>query len=360
MPVKKTEWALIDDAPQNTHFAAVNSGGGFVCFYSDVFGNKRIKRRYIIKGGPGTGKSSFMRRVAEYAEKKGRAVEYIRCSSDPKSLDGIIIDGYMALFDGTAPHMYDPIIAGAADEIVNLGEFWDADRLYEHYNDIAVLSAMRSSAYAKVYKFLSGALSVSEANGIITQRALLTDKMEAAVARIMRQIPNGKRFSQSFGFVNAIGMSGAVHLTTYEKKAKKLYAVYDSYGLGSSFLSAVLSEAKEKKLATQVSYMPLDITKPDAVYFPDSGVALVLSSGKDRSDALRINMKRFTDTVIIDEIKSEYRINQRLYEALLSSAVEALAEAGRYHFRLEDIYVKCMDFEAESRFTDEFCEKLLG
>ncbi len=357
--MKKTEWANIKNAPINTHFAAVNSGKGFVCFYSDVFGNSKIKRRYIIKGGPGTGKSSFMRRVAEEAEGRGRAVEYIRCSSDPKSLDGIVIDGHTALFDGTAPHMYDPVIAGAADEIINLGEFWDADKLYESYNDIAALSALRSSAYAKAYKFLSGALSVSEANDIIAERALLRDKMESAVGRIMKQIPGGKKFSLKQGIVNAIGMSGAVHLTTYEKKAKKLYTVYDHYGLGSHFLSAVLAQAAARGLRTEVSYTPLDIKKPDAVYFPDSGAAFVLTDGCEERESTRINMKRFTDPEITEKIKGEYRINQRLYEALLTSATDSLAEAGGYHFRLEDIYVKSMDFEAESRFTDEFCKKLL-
>lgn len=357
--MKKTEPTVIGNAPINTRFAAVNSGKGFLCFYSETFGGKHIKRRYIIKGGPGTGKSSFMKRVAAYAEKKGRAVEHIRCSSDPKSLDGIIVDGELAVLDGTAPHIYDPIIAGAADEIVNLGEFWDADRLYRDYNDIAALSALRGNAYSKAYKFLSGALSVSEANDIIAERALLAEKMHAAAERLMRQIPDGKGYALEYGFVNAIGMSGAVHISTYERKAKRLYNVYDSYGLGYRFMLALLCEARLKGLRAQVSYTPLDISKPDAVYFPDSGIAFVLD-GEEREDALRINMDRFVDCAKIKEVKAEYRANHRLYEALMSSAVEALAEAGRYHFRLEDIYVKCMDFEAESRFTAEFCERLFG
>ena len=360
MLVKKAELKIIENAPVNTHFAAVNSGNGFLCFYSDVFGNGKIKRRYIIKGGPGTGKSSFMKRAAEYAAKKGRDIEYFRCSSDPVSLDGIIVDGEIAILDGTAPHIYDPVIAGAADEIVNLGEFWDADRLYTHYNDIAALSALRSNAYSKVYKFLSAAMNVSEANDCVMGDALLEDKMRAAAWRIMRQIPDGKEFSLKYGFVNAIGMSGRVHLDTYEKKAKKLYAVYDSYGLGWRFLSTLLSIARKKELRTQVSYMPLDISKPDAVYFPDSGIAFVLYEDEDREGSVKINMKRFTDSKIVDARKAEYRLNHRLYEALLLSATEALSEAGRYHFKLEDIYVECMDFEAEAKFIAEFCEKLFG
>ena len=59
-------------------FAAANSGRGFVSFYENIFNAPNIVRRYLIKGGPGTGKSSFMRRVAAFAEDNGYPVEYYR------------------------------------------------------------------------------------------------------------------------------------------------------------------------------------------------------------------------------------------------------------------------------------------
>ena len=74
-------------------FAAANSGKGFCSFYGEIFSPERTERRYLIKGGPGTGKSSLMRRVAGEAEKRGYGVEYYRCSSDPTSLDAILIGG---------------------------------------------------------------------------------------------------------------------------------------------------------------------------------------------------------------------------------------------------------------------------
>ena len=53
------------------YFAAANTKDGFYSYFDDIFFNPSIKRRYIIKGGPGTGKSSFMKRVALWAQKKG-------------------------------------------------------------------------------------------------------------------------------------------------------------------------------------------------------------------------------------------------------------------------------------------------
>lgn len=355
--MKSFEYRVIDNAPRNTHFAAVNSGKGFISYFSEVFGDKKIKRRYIIKGGPGTGKSSFMKRVAEYARSKGREVEYYRCSSDPKSLDGIIVDGSIAVLDGTAPHVFEPSLVGVEDEIVNLGEFWDADRLYERYNDIAALSTVRSRIYSKVYRFLSAAMNLSQINDELAVKALDIEKTRAAAKRLLRQLPKGKGYRHEYGFVNAIGMDGISHIATYEKTAKKLYVVLDSYGLGWHFLAAVLEEATEKGMRVRVSYSPLEPDKPDGIYFPDGEIAILLSENECPTGASRVNMKRFIDGDELDKIKSEYRHNRRIYEALLMSAVESLAEAGKYHFRLEDIYKTCMDFEAESKFLDEFCRR---
>ncbi|MBQ8849436.1 MAG: hypothetical protein IJ011_03770 [Clostridia bacterium] len=358
--MKSIDRNIIDNAPTNTHFAAVNSGRGFISYFHDVFGDGKIKRRYIIKGGPGTGKSSFMKRAAEYAESRGREVEYFRCSSDPASLDGIIIDGSIAVFDGTAPHVYEPRIAGAEDEIVNLGVFWDAEKLYERYGDIARLSAVRSSIYAKSYKFLSAAMNVSEINEALASTALKREKTEAAARRILSGIPDGVEARLEYGFVNAIGMSGMAHICSFEKKAEKLYCVLDSYGLGWHFLAAVAARASEKKLKVQISYDPLEPEKPDGIYLPERNIAFVLCDGELPEGAVRVNMNRFVDGDAIDRVKAEYRHNRRLYEALLSAAVDALREAGKYHFELEDIYKACMDFDAESRFCEEFCKKHLG
>lgn len=356
------EAIIIEGAPKNTHFAAVNSGRGFVSFYSEIFGAPTVRRRYIIKGGPGTGKSSFMRRVAAEAEARGRAVEYYRCSSDPDSLDGIIIDGSTALMDGTAPHTFEPVIVGAADEIVDLGRFWDSDKLYLSYNEIAALTALKSAAYSRAYKFLSSAMNVKEINDAIVDGAFLSDKMDGAVDRIFRNIPDGNGLDVRYGIVNAFGMKGRAHLNSYERDAKRIYRVFDCYGTGTRFLSRALEYAKAKRHSLRVSVDPLDPSKPDAFYIEDIGVAFVLTDfgGEETDSGTRINMKRFIDDSVMSEKKGEYKINFRIFSALLDAARESLAEAGEYHFRLEEIYSRCMDFCGENVFTEEFCKRLFA
>ncbi len=343
---------------KNGLFAAANSGKGFYSFYPHVFDRPELSRRYIIKGGPGTGKSSLMREVAAYAEGQGMTVENYYCSSDPDSLDGVILDGRIALLDGTAPHTVEPTLPGARDEIVNLGEFWDGDRLKERVREIKTFSAAKEGAYRKAYRFLSAAMEVAEINREMVAPYLRFEKMKKAAARLLATIPDGREFSLETGLVSAIGMKGCVRLDTYERQAKTLYAVDDFYETGWAFLSVILDEARRKRLSLRVSYQPLDPSLPDAIFFTDVGVCFTLGSSEGQEPEGRINMKRFVDGEKLGGIKSELRINRRLYDGLLQAAVDSLADAGEHHFELERIYSSCMDFESLRKFTRSFCQKI--
>lgn len=68
-----------------------------------------IGKRYFIKGRPGTGKSTFLKKLAERAVINGFDVEIYHCAFDPNSLDMVAVrDLDFCLFDSTAPHEYFP------------------------------------------------------------------------------------------------------------------------------------------------------------------------------------------------------------------------------------------------------------
>lgn len=340
-------------------FAAANSGRGFYSFYPSVFEGSDIRKRYIIKGGPGTGKSSFLRGVAEYAAERGMRVEEYRCSSDPSSLDGVVLDGSIALLDGTAPHLADTEIPGARDELVNLGDFWDAERLSSHYNDIVAFGVLKSNAYRRGYRYLSAAMEVDAACAALVLPAVREEKLRAAARRKLSAIPDGKGASIKAGIADSIGMRGRVRLNSYEKEAKTLYVVDDYYGTGVLFLSALIDEAQRKGLSMRVSYRPVNPELPDALLLLESGVGFVLGEYTEREPEGRVNMKRFVDAEALPPVKLEYRASRRLYESLVDAATEALREAGRYHMELERIYSACMDFDAQKQFLHDFCRKIL-
>ena len=90
-------------------FLGANSEEGFFSLYDQLLGG-RLDDLMILKGGPGCGKSTFMRRVGAAMERAGERVVYINCSGDPDSLDGVIFPAIgTAIVDGTAPHGMDTL-----------------------------------------------------------------------------------------------------------------------------------------------------------------------------------------------------------------------------------------------------------
>lgn len=78
-----------------------------------------IQKRYLIKGRPGSGKSTFMKKIASALLNQGIDVEIYHCSMDPNSLDMIVArELSVALFDCTPPHEYAPL--AGKDEIIDL------------------------------------------------------------------------------------------------------------------------------------------------------------------------------------------------------------------------------------------------
>ena len=75
------------------YFLGANTPDGFVSFYENLIDLKGCKHLYIIKGGPGTGKSSMMKQLAAFFAEKGEKIELCPCSSDPDSLDAVIFHG---------------------------------------------------------------------------------------------------------------------------------------------------------------------------------------------------------------------------------------------------------------------------
>lgn len=78
-------------------------------------------RRVIIKGRPGSGKSTMMKKIVSKAKELGYSVAIFPCGFDPSSLDMVWIDELKtAVLDGTSPHEINPF--RDVDEVVDMFE----------------------------------------------------------------------------------------------------------------------------------------------------------------------------------------------------------------------------------------------
>ncbi len=138
------------------YFLGANTGRGFVSLY-DQFA-KPGDFLWVIKGGPGCGKSSFMRRIGMAAEAAGHEVDYVLCSGDPDSVDGLYIkDMHLAYVDGTTPHAQEPTHPGADGNYLNLGAHLDSAALRPKLNRLSELTAAYRAKYAQAYAALAEA-----------------------------------------------------------------------------------------------------------------------------------------------------------------------------------------------------------
>ncbi|QQE73528.1 hypothetical protein KDJ56_16720 [Brevibacillus composti] len=77
------------------------------------------EKRYLIKGRPGSGKSTILKRLVAEAEARGFDAEVYHCGLDPNSLDMVVLpERGLAIFDSTAPHEYFP--EKETDEVIDM------------------------------------------------------------------------------------------------------------------------------------------------------------------------------------------------------------------------------------------------
>jgi hypothetical protein len=357
---------------QHKYFAASNSAQGFKNYYPEVFADADFV--YIIKGGPGTGKSSFMKRLARHAEAEGGECEYYYCSSDPDSLDGVLIKkdgGQIGILDGTSPHVSEPRFPGAREEIINLGQFWDRGILQMQKNEIIALSEKKSAEYRNAYTYLRSVGNLRTVSDSLVSSAVDMVKLRAVAQRLISDLPNAENnadHKEKKAITDSVSMRGRVRLDTFEQNAQKICAISRFYGVEQIFLSEIYSLLKEKRVNLRVSFDPVCCDHVDGIFIEEKKIAFVPSQDNDpemRSylDASRdapkietsfINSKRFVDVNALREVRSELRYTSKLAESSLDGAIHALGKARIYHFLLEDIYGNAMNWQKLTEFQNSF------
>lgn len=328
------------------YFAAANTEAGFFSLFHEVFSPERLRRIYILKGGPGTGKSTLMENIGFFAEEHGYHVEYICCASDPKSLDGIIIPALSAaVLDGTAPHITDPVYPGVAEHIINLEEAFDCKALEKKRDEIFSLIRAKKEAYRTAYRFLCAAGSLEKERDALTAAFFLREKAEAAVRRLLASFRYTRTGTQKNRYISAISCNGVQTLDTLRLRAKKVFAVTDKHGLGCYFMNVLYEAVCAENLASTVCASPLIRSHKEAIFLEGEDVLFILSDEAETGSADKIiNCMRFIQKEAVSERKGRLRFLGKCKEAVMEGAFSALHEAGEFHKKAEKIYTACVDF----------------
>ncbi len=334
------------------YFASQNTSKGFINHFSSVFNPEEINKIYIIKGGPGTGKSSLMRSLEAIAKEKGLAVEAFHCSSDPSSLDGLIIDNNrVAILDGTSPHLSDPTYPGAVENIINTGSFWNTEILMQKKKQIIRLIQEKNRFYKRAYRFLKAYGEIEDEMSKIYEKSLLEEKMEKnAKKTIEKYLSFSKIGTEKVRLTESITANGMTKSSAFSDHAKQIICLWGNEYLALRYIKMLYRNLSEKKTEMLISYSAKFPDCINEIYFPQSKTAVLISDTKhEPSDSKKqyyyINMKRFSDPKALQERIQKLHFGKKCSKMLLCGASEALSEAKEVHQELEKIYISSMDFD---------------
>ena len=145
-----------------------------------------LKKRYFIKGRPGTSKSTFMKKLAKKAQDYGYTCHIYYCSFDKNSLDMVVVPELsFCVFDATAPHELFPTRTN--DEILDFykeaGLSGVDERLYKELSDVKRRYAFRITEGAAKLRLASGYFKESEEYCKEAANSELADKTADKILR---------------------------------------------------------------------------------------------------------------------------------------------------------------------------------
>lgn len=352
-------------------FPGNNTPSGFFSYYDYIL-PKDSTKIFVIKGGPGVGKSTFMTSIARDMVDLGYDTEIHHCSADNNSIDGVVFPAIgVGILDGTWPHVVDPKAPGAVDEIIWLGEFWDEGAVRAQKQGILEAQKGVESVFNRAYRYLRAAAVVYE-----DWEATNMESLNFGMANVLAQDIINKCFghlevSSRPGqerrlFASAITPDGMVnYLNTIVAPCKTRYVIEGDPGTGKSFLLEKIKRAAlDRGFFAEVYYCPLHPNKVEHVIIPELKLALTKSIEPHTyvpgpTDNI-IDMNGCRDEKVLKAHQTQVSIAREEFERLFNLAIFYIGEAKQYHDAMERFYAPNMDFTGIDRLRKRTMQRILG
>lgn len=352
----------------SAYFLGCNSAEGFISEFDKCYDPKDNWTAYIIKGGAGTGKSSIMRKLAQNAVISHERIILCPCSSDPDSLDGVILpDRKTVMIDATAPHTVEPVYPAVCEQIINTGDFWNKEKFEEFKESLIALYSEHSAEHKKASQYIRAAGQLLKYN--FSAQLSFTDiekTFNFAASLCKKYIPKKKsgKSTEWIRFLSGVTPKGYVTLKdTVENTLGRKVLIKDNFGaVASLILSGIRDYCLENNyeiITVKNPILPNDMT--DAVIIPELELGFIRQDKESiyKSEIRQIHARRFVNTKAMSKIKQKTSFNKKLASALIDSAVQALVNAKSIHDKIEKYYINAMDFERLNSYAKKIINDIL-
>jgi len=332
-------------------FLGANSGDGFQNLFGEIAELESTHDLMILKGGPGAGKSTFLKEIGRAMEAAGTPVEYLWCSGDPTSLDGVTLPELRcAAVDGTPPHVVEPQYPAAIDRCVDLGRFYDLTAAKSARTEIIARTREYRAAYVRACHSLRAARQVELDAVNEMQRGMDWRRAARRVSGIIGR--EFRRRGREEGrctrrFLGGFTCQGPVwRFDTVDTLCPKVYELADSWELSGRLLQSLAREAGRTGWNTIACLAPEEPERMEHLLVPGLGLAFVTSGpGMKYSGGRPYRRIRLDAMIGQTENRARVKFETRMAGILREEAVAALAEAREAHDALEAIYNPYVDFD---------------
>lgn len=346
-------------------FPGGNTSEGFFSYYRYLL-EKGTRRIFVIKGGPGVGKSTLMKKVANRLLELGYDLELHYCSSDNNSLDGIaVINAEIVMVDGTAPHIVDPKYPGGLDEIINLGECWYTEGMEGNREKIIASTKEVSRLFTRAYGFLKAARPIADNIIAMHSNSMNFLPVNKAVLVLEKMLLDHTYQSESQGserhlFSNAYTPEGHVDFTdSILQDVGKVYYLEGLIGTGkSTIMKKIAARAMEKGMDVEIYHTPLIPTKIGSVIIKNIDIAITSSPHYQQNNYQIINLNQYLNIGILAGYKDEVIRDSELLEKLINQGINNIRKAKEEHDVLEQYYIPNMNFDAVGEKYEQLLSRI--
>lgn len=338
-------------------FLGANSDKGFVSYFNELQDFGDFLQLFILKGGPGSGKSSLMKKIYKHAQGLGHNVEAINCASDPNSLDAFIDHTQgIAMADGTAPHSFDPYLPGAKEHIIYTGEYWNTTTLLKNKEEIQKLNEEITDCHKSATAYIKAAASLIKENMEIAKKHINKKELTEFGEMLASHFAKGSSAREKKRLLSAV-TCGRVEFfeNTLSSLADKIYVLNDPWGASSDML---LSFLRTKALSNN-----LKITSCPCSVIPERLEHIIIPSEKTAisvKNSFHGTQNPFSETGSFyhpfDE--SALKERQQVSHNLIYKATECVNKAKSLHDDLERYYVDAMDFQGLENIAEKLKKQL--
>ena len=322
-----------------TLFPGAMGPEGFISCFDHLMDDTLLRRKLILKGGPGVGKSTFMRRVHAALCANGEPSTLYFCSGDPDSLDGVAVPhAGLLILDGTAPHTIDPAMPGIDGETLDLGRFLHKEVFKRRREELFVLAEENRAHYKNAFACLSAAGSL--------RRAAVSEAARSADLTMIRTFLKEGFTLPKEGTPRTLFLTSPTPagVADFREAQDAENTVYLPGVLGAVFLNEAMKLVQNTQ--TEIFLHPLTPEAPQCVRIGDTMLCA--------ADDTRSTLNEFLLSPLSDFIP----FAMQEAETLTAQAVEELRLCKRTHDAIETIYRPFVDYDHVERETNRLLETL--